>query len=191
MDDQTPIDLNRRKFLADATTALGTLGLAALAIPFLKSWLPSAKTLAQGGPIEIDISQLPVGGLMTVAWRGQPIWIVRRSSEELTRLVGFESELRDPLSHESEQPDYAKNQYRSIKPEVLVLVGICTHLGCVPTFKPEMGSLTPDWKGGFYCPCHGSKYDLSGRVFKGVPAPLNLAVPSYQFINPNKILICS
>ncbi|NBV28109.1 ubiquinol-cytochrome c reductase iron-sulfur subunit [bacterium] len=189
MCDEPHVDLERRNFLAKATTALGGLGIAAIGLPFLKSWLPSARTIAQGGSVEVNISQLPVGGLMTVAWRGQPIWIIRRSSQEISALKQVESLLRDPQSHESEQPAYAKNEYRSLKPDILVLVGICTHLGCVPTFKPEMGSLFPDWQGGFYCPCHGSKYDLAGRVFKGVPAPSNLVVPPYQFIDPNILVI--
>ena len=189
MMQEQQIDHSRRAFLAHATTALGTLGLAGLALPFLRSWLPSAKTIAQGSSIEVDISHLPFGGLMSVAWRGQPIWIVRRSEQQLQELARNSAELRDPLSNESEQPVYAKNTHRSLKPDVLVLVGICTHLGCVPIFKPEIGSLTPDWQGGFYCPCHGSKYDFAGRVFKGVPAPLNLAVPIYKFIDANKLSI--
>jgi ubiquinol-cytochrome c reductase iron-sulfur subunit len=189
MDDSNSVDLNRRKFLGTATTILGTLGLASIAVPFLRSWLPSSRTLAQGGSVEVDISQLPEGGLMTIPWRGQPIWILRRTVNELNKLTTMQSFLKDPSSSTSSQPDFAKNEHRSLRPEILVLVGICTHLGCVPSYKPEIGSLSPDWQGGFYCPCHGSKYDLSGRVYKGAPAPENLAVPPYQFLDKNKLLI--
>lgn len=189
MNDSNSIDLNRRKFLGTATAILGTLGLATIAVPFLRSWLPSSRTLSQGGSVEVDISQLPQGGLMTIPWRGQPIWILRRTDAELKKLNNMDLLLKDPNSTTSIQPIFAKNQHRSLHPEILVLVGICTHLGCVPSYKPEIGSLSPDWQGGFYCPCHGSKYDLSGRVYKGAPAPENLTVPPYQFIDTNKLLI--
>ncbi|MGE0114796.1 MAG: ubiquinol-cytochrome c reductase iron-sulfur subunit [Steroidobacteraceae bacterium] len=177
------IDGGRRHFLLVATSAVGAVGAVATAVPFLASWRPSARAKAMGGPVEVDISKLQIGELMKVEWRGQAIYIVRRTEEMLARLASNDSMLRDPASLQSEQPAFAKNEARALKPEYLVLVGVCTHLGCAPLNKFEPGDATvaADWPGGFYCPCHGSKFDMAGRVFKDVPAPLNLAVPPYSF----------
>ncbi len=184
------VDGGRRHFLLVATSAVGAVGAVATAVPFLASWRPSARAKALGGPVEADISKLQVGELMKVEWRGQAIYIVRRSETMLAKLAANTANLRDPESAESDQPDFAKNEARALKPEYLVLVGVCTHLGCAPLGKFESGDATvaADWPGGFYCPCHGSKFDLAGRVFKDVPAPLNLTVPPYSF-GPNNTLI--
>jgi ubiquinol-cytochrome c reductase iron-sulfur subunit len=183
------IDKNRRQFLLAATTALGAVGVAFAATPFIVSWMPSVRTLAMEGPVEVDITKLEEGAQLTVEWRGQPVWVVRRTKAELAKLASLNNLLRDPNSNEPQQPSYAKNLYRSIKPEYLVLIGLCTHLGCVPSYMPDIGSVYPGWPGGFFCPCHGSKFDMAGRVFKGVPAPLNLVVPPYIFENDHLIRI--
>ncbi|MAZ44582.1 MAG: ubiquinol-cytochrome c reductase iron-sulfur subunit [Legionellales bacterium] len=184
------IDKGRRRFLTVATSVVGGIGAAAAAAPFLMSWKPSAKAQALGAPVEVDVSRLDMGAQITVAWRGQPIWIVRRSQEMLNMLPSLNNQLRDPDSAETEQqPAYAQNATRSIKPEFLVLIGLCTHLGCVPTYRPDIGGVGADWPGGFYCPCHGSKYDLAGRVYKGVPAPTNLMVPPHTYVSDSIILV--
>jgi ubiquinol-cytochrome c reductase iron-sulfur subunit len=187
------IDGGRRHFLVVATTVTGIAGAAMTAVPFLASWKPSARAQALGAPVEQDISKLEPGALLKVNWRGQAIFIVRRTPEMLATLTAstIDDQLRDPASDESEQPDYAKNDTRAIKPEFLVLVGVCTHLGCAPLgrFEPQDAELGADWPGGFYCPCHGSKFDLAGRVFKDVPAPLNLRVPPYRFITDGVVQI--
>jgi ubiquinol-cytochrome c reductase iron-sulfur subunit len=185
------VDGSRRHFLLVATSAVGAVGAVATAVPFLASWRPSARAKAMGGPVEADISKLQAGELMKVEWRGQAIYIVRRTEAMLAKLSAGNDQLRDPESAESEQPAFAKNEARALKPEYLVLVGVCTHLGCAPLGKFEPGDATvaADWQGGFYCPCHGSKFDLSGRVFKNVPAPLNLAVPPYSFGVNNTLVI--
>lgn len=177
------VDGGRRHFLLVATSAVGAVGAVATAVPFLASWQPSARAKAMGGPVEVDISNMEVGGLQKVEWRGQAVYIVRRSPEMLASLTTDTNRLRDPDSKESEQPEYAQNANRSLKPEYLVLVGVCTHLGCAPLnkFTPGDAEVAADWPGGFYCPCHGSKFDMAGRVFKDVPAPLNLRVPPYVF----------
>jgi len=184
------VDGGRRHFLLVATSAVGAVGAVATAVPFLASWRPSARAKAMGGPVEADISKMEVGALQKVEWRGQAIYIVRRSPEMIARLPGNKDRLRDPDSNESEQPAFAKNINRSLKPEYLILIGVCTHLGCAPLnkFTPGDADVAADWPGGFYCPCHGSKFDLAGRVFKDVPAPLNLRVPPYSF-GPNDTLI--
>lgn len=184
------VDGGRRHFLLVATSAVAVAGVVATAVPFLASWQPSARAKAMGGPVEADISKLGIGELMKVEWRGQAIFIVRRTEEMVAKLPGIDGQLRDPGSAESEQPAYAKNAARSLKPEYLVLVGVCTHLGCAPLgkFEPGDATVSADWPGGFYCPCHGSKFDMAGRVFKDVPAPLNLAVPPYTF-GPNGTLV--
>lgn len=184
------VDGGRRHFLLVATSAVGAVGAAATVVPFLASWRPSARAKAMGGPVEVDISKLQVGELMKVEWRGQAIYVVRRSQDMLAKLAANKGNLRDPDSVESEQPEFAKNEARALKPEYLVLVGVCTHLGCAPLgkFEPADATVAADWPGGFYCPCHGSKFDLAGRVFKDVPAPLNLTVPPYSF-GPNNTLI--
>jgi ubiquinol-cytochrome c reductase iron-sulfur subunit len=185
------VDEGRRHFLLVATTAVGVVGAVATAVPFLASWRPSARAQALGGPVEADISKLQTGELMKVEWRGQAVYIVRRSKDMVENLPKHDANLRDPQSLESEQPDYAKNETRSLKPEYLVLVGVCTHLGCAPLGKFQAGDaeVAADWPGGFYCPCHGSKFDLAGRVFKDVPAPLNLRVPAYHFSSDSTVVI--
>jgi ubiquinol-cytochrome c reductase iron-sulfur subunit len=189
MTSPEPLDHSRRDFLKHLSQLISTIGLTLLAIPFLSSWFPSAKTRDQGAPLEIDLENLAPGSMLTVSWRGKPIWILRRTQAELDALQNIDSNLRDPFSQESEQPEHMRNNYRSLRPDILVLVGLCTHLGCIPNYQPKQGTVSPSWKGGFYCPCHGSTYDLAGRVFKGVPAPSNLAVPPYLFLSPNKLLI--
>lgn len=176
-------DTSRRQFLTAATTVIGGIGLGLAAVPFIGSWLPSTKAQALGAPIDVDLTKIEIGQKITIPWRGQPIFVVHRTKEEVSELPSLNNLLRDPLSTEPQQPKYITELYRSIKPEYIVLVGICTHLGCVPLYKPTPGSVQPDWKGGFFCPCHGSLYDLAGRVYKGVPAPLNLVVPPYKFVS--------
>jgi ubiquinol-cytochrome c reductase iron-sulfur subunit len=186
MSAEERIDGGRRHFLLVATTVTGIAGAGLTAVPFLASWKPSARAQALGAPVEQDISKLEPGAVLKVNWRGQAIFIVRRTPEMLRTLSSPEvtARLRDPESKESEQPRYASNDARALKPEYLVLVGVCTHLGCAPLsrFNPADAELGADWPGGFYCPCHGSKFDLSGRVFKDVPAPVNLRVPPYRFL---------
>jgi len=186
---QEEVDQGRRRFLVRSTSVLGGVGAAFAAVPFVSSWLPSAKAKAAGAPVECDISKLEFGQQLTVEWRGKPVWVIRRSKEVLDNLNKHDNQLRDPKSLVEQQPSYAQNLYRSINPEYLVLVGICTHLGCSPKYRPDLGELGADWPGGFFCPCHGSKFDLSGRVFQGVPAPINLEVPPYKFINKHLLLI--
>lgn len=184
-------DLSRRRFLTVATSVAGGVGVVLAATPFVASFRPSARAQALGGPIEVDIGKLEEGAMVRVVWRGRPVWILRRTKDMLTRLESSQAALRDPESNESEQPDYAKNPHRSIRPEVLVMVGNCTHLGCAPIerFEVAPADLGPDWQGGFFCPCHGSKFDLSGRVYAGVPAPTNLPIPPYRFVGDNLVLI--
>jgi len=183
----------RRHFLTVATAVTGGVGVIATAVPFLASFKPSARAQALGAPVEFDVSKLEVGALAKIEWRGHPIYVVHRSEAMLAALKKDESLLRDPKSESSDQPSYAKNEHRSIRPAFLVLEGVCTHLGCAPLarFDVAPADLGPTWPGGFYCPCHGSKFDLAGRVFAGVPAPANLQVPPYRFINDNTILIGS
>lgn len=181
------VDTGRRHFLSVATTVTGVIGAAAAATPFILSLKPSARTQALGAPVEADISKLEVGARMIVEWRGKPVWIIRRTPEMLKTLPAMDNLLRDPNSEESDQPSYAQNQDRALNSEFLVLVGICTHLGCSPDFRPQPEAELSG--GGFLCACHGSKFDMSGRVYKGVPAPTNLPVPAYRFIGPTNILI--
>lgn len=185
------VNPSRRRFLTAATTVIGGVGVGFALVPFISSMSPSAKARAAGAPVRADISKIEMGQMIRVKWRGKPIWVVNRTQEMLDVLPTLDSELRDPESLEPQQPDYAKNEYRSIKPEYLVLIGICTHLGCSPTFRPDIApaDLGKDWKGGFFCPCHGSRFDLAGRVFKGVPAPLNLVVPPYRYLSETEILV--
>jgi len=183
------VDVGRRRFLTAATTVLGGVGAAFALVPFLGAWKPSAKAQAAGAPVEIDISRLEESAQMTVEWRGKPVWVVRRTKAMIDELNNLTSRLRDPDSNESLQPADAKNVWRSIKPEYFVAIGICTHLGCVPTYRPDIGGVSADWPGGFYCPCHGSSYDLAGRVYKGVPAPLNLEIPPYEYLSDTVLLI--
>jgi ubiquinol-cytochrome c reductase iron-sulfur subunit len=183
----------RRHFLTVATVVTGGAGVIATAVPFVSSFKPSARAQALGAPIEVDVSKLEVGALLKVEWRGHPIYILHRSDEMIASLGKDTALLRDPMSKDSEQPSYATNDHRSIKPAYLVLEGVCTHLGCapMPRFEVAPADLGPQWPGGFLCPCHGSKFDLAGRVFAGVPAPTNLGVPPYRYINDNTILIGS
>jgi ubiquinol-cytochrome c reductase iron-sulfur subunit len=188
------IDKGRRQLLTAATALTGAAGVAFAAVPFLASWKPSARAKALGAPVEIDISKLEPGGMLKIEWRGKPVLIVRRTPEMIERIGAAEGELADPASEKSKQPDYAKNAARAIKPEYLVLLGVCTHLGCLPQNRFERGAsadgvLTADWPGGFFCPCHGSKFDLSGRVYAGVPAPTNLEIPPYSFADDSHIVI--
>lgn len=189
MSTKDEIDEQRRCFLRRATTAVGSIGIAATTVPFVSYFLPSADTEASAGPIQVDISQIQPAQQLTVVWRGKPIWFIRRTQAMLDTLPKLNNELRDPDSDEDQQPPYAKNIYRSIKPEMYVAVGVCTHLGCIPNYRPDVGGISADWLGGFYCPCHGSKYDLSGRVYKGVPAPLNLVIPPYAFIDDHTVIV--
>jgi ubiquinol-cytochrome c reductase iron-sulfur subunit len=185
------VDNSRRHFLTVATTVTGAVGAGFAAIPFLSSWQPSARAQALGSPVEVDISKLMPGEMLRVTWRGQAVWVLWRSESMMQTLPEVEDSLRDPASDQLQQPSYAKNQYRSLKPEIFVVIGNCTHLGCSPVerFEVAPADLGPEWKGGFYCPCHGSRFDLAGRVYKGVPAPLNLKVPPYKFLTDSLILI--
>ena len=155
----------------------------------ISSWLPSAKAKAAGAPVEVNIGRMEPGQQVTVEWRGKPVWIIKRTDTMLNQLLQHEASLRDPDSRVEQQPEYAKNRNRSIKPEYLVLIGICTHLGCSPKYVPTLGELGANWPGGFYCPCHGSTFDMAGRVFKGVPAPSNLEVPPYSYLSDDVIII--
>lgn len=183
--------LTRRHFLTLATALTGGVGVAATAVPFVASFRPSARALALGAPVEVDISKLERGALLKIEWRGRAVFILNRTQEMLEALSRTAAELRDPDSAESEQPSYARNEFRSVRPNHLVVLGVCTHLGCapLPRFEVAPADLGPEWPGGFYCPCHGSKFDLSGRVFAGVPAPTNLAVPPYRYLNDGTLLI--
>jgi ubiquinol-cytochrome c reductase iron-sulfur subunit len=186
------VDKGRRRFLTATTVAVGAIGAGYVAVPFVMSMNPSARAMAAGAPVEADVSKLEPGQMLTVEWRGQPVWIVRRTEKNLADLPTLDGLLTDPASNQQQQPEYAKNSNRSIKPEYSVLVGICTHLGCSPTYRPDIGAADlggADWKGGFFCPCHGSKFDLAGRVYSGVPAPTNLVVPPYMYLSDSQILI--
>ena len=182
---------NRRKFLTNLTQVMGGVGGIFAVIPFLSTMSPSEKAKSAGAPIEIDISNLRPGAYKVVEWRGKPVWVVRRTPEMIENTLEENEILSDSRSLEDHQPSYTKNKYRSINPEYLVLLGVCTHLGCSPLYKPNSKSaeLGLDWKGGFFCPCHGSKFDLSGRVHSGMPAPYNLEVPPYYFASKDKIVI--
>ncbi len=184
--------MNRRHFLTVATSVTGTAGVIMAAVPFAMSFKPSARAQALGAPVQIDIGKLESGAMVRVMWRGKPVWVLRRSPEMLQTMKDSKAKLADPDSEVVEQqPDYARNATRSIKPEILVILGVCTHLGCAPIerFEVAPADLGPDWVGGFYCPCHGSKFDLSGRVYAGVPAPTNMEVPPYRFLSEDLILI--
>ncbi|WP_342147572.1 ubiquinol-cytochrome c reductase iron-sulfur subunit [Rickettsiella endosymbiont of Aleochara curtula] len=181
---------NRRHLLAVIITIMAGFGIAASAIPFLASLQPTAETLALAiDPIEVDLTHLAPGESMVVAWQNKPVWIIRRTQAMLDNLSNIHSLLRDPDSLTEQQPAYARNEYRSLNPEYLILIGLCTHLGCSPLFKPMLGELNRKWPGGLYCPCHGSKFDLAGRVMKGVPAPTNLKIPPYRFIDEHTVVI--
>ena len=185
------INLSKRRFLTATTTAVGAVGSGFLLVPFISSMQPSAKARAAGAPVRADISKLEPGQMIRIEWRGKPVWIVKRTQENLDTLKKMGPLLADVMSEISDQPEYAQNPERSIKPEILVLIGICTHLGCSPTYRPDVApaDLGADWQGGFFCPCHGSKFDIAGRVFKGMPAPTNLPVPPYRFLSAAEIII--
>jgi ubiquinol-cytochrome c reductase iron-sulfur subunit len=190
MNEQEKVDKTRRNLVV-ATSVVGGAASVGAAVPFVASLWPSERARAAGAPVEVDVSRIPLGELAVIEWRGKPVWVLRRTKEMIESLKAVEPRLSDPQSKASEQPKYAQNEYRSASPELLVLVGVCTHLGCSPQEKPadakgEMGS---DWLGGFYCPCHGSKFDFAGRVFKGSPAPLNLVVPPYELVSDTKLVI--
>lgn len=191
--ENQPQDTSRRRFLTVATSVVGGVGVVGAAVPFIGSWNPSIKAKAAGADVEADISKIEPGQQITVIWRSKPVWIVRRTPELLASLAKDEAQLKDPNSEEEQQPGFAQNPYRSLKEEYLVLVGICTHLGCSPQHLKdgafeEYVEGTPE---GFFCPCHGSKFDMAGRVYENVPAPLNLVVPPYMFLDDNTILIGS
>ncbi|HVA54992.1 MAG TPA: ubiquinol-cytochrome c reductase iron-sulfur subunit [Gammaproteobacteria bacterium] len=185
------IDTSKRHFLTVATVVVGSVGVVMAAVPFVSSMEPSARAKSLGGPVDIDISKIEPGGMIKAKWRGKPAWVVQRPQAALNELPKNDALLRDPHSDELQQPSYAKNEWRAIKPELFVVIGICTHLGCSPLYVPQPGdpSVGPSWPGGFFCPCHGSKYDLAGRVFKNVPAPLNLPVPLHFYVNDKVIRI--
>lgn len=185
------VNHKRRRVLIAATTVVGAVGAGFAAVPFLSYWNPSAKARAAGAPVEADIAKLEAGGLLRVKWRGKPVWVVHRTPAMIEALPSLDGALADPASAASIQPENCTNPTRSIKEKYLVAIGICTHLGCSPTFRPEVApdDLGPDWKGGFYCPCHGSRYDLAGRVYAGVPAPTNLVIPDHFYVNDTTILV--
>jgi ubiquinol-cytochrome c reductase iron-sulfur subunit len=184
---------NRRDFLFIASATVAAVGAAAVLIPLIDQMNPDASTLAAGGPVDVDVSKIAEGSQIVVRWRERPIWIYHRSKQTLAMLQNQKdiARLSDPNSEETQQPPYAQNWHRSLKPEFGVLVGICTHLGCIPLFYPNPSQTTPvtDWIGGYFCPCHGSKYDAAGRVYSGVPAPYNLPVPPYHFVNDTTLRI--
>jgi ubiquinol-cytochrome c reductase iron-sulfur subunit len=184
--------VSRRRFLTVATSVTGVVGLALTAAPFIASFRPSTRARALGAPVAVDISKLDEGAMVRVVWRGQPVWVLRRSKVMLERLAGQEAALKDPESNESKQPDYAKNETRSLRPEYLVVIGNCTHLGCAPIerFEVAPADLGADWVGGFFCPCHGSKFDLAARVMDdGSPAPTNLAIPPHRFVGDELVIV--
>ncbi|MFO0335420.1 MAG: ubiquinol-cytochrome c reductase iron-sulfur subunit [Pseudomonadota bacterium] len=185
------VDQGRRRRLVAATAATGAVGAAFAAAPFLASWQPSARAKALGAPVEVDVGKLEPGAMLKVEWRGKPVWVVRRTPGMLATLKAAEQFLLDPNSDGSDQPEYAKNETRAVKPEYLVVLGVCTHLGCSPLakFTPNDVTVSADWPGGFFCPCHGSKFDLAGRVWSGVPAPSNLPVPPYQWVADTRVLV--
>ncbi len=189
--DPDGVDKKRRRMLTTSMGVVGAAGAAALAVPLISSMSPSARARAAGAPVEVDISKLAEGQRVIVEWRGKPVWVVKRTQTLLDGLQQVQGELRDVESDDSIQPEYAKNEFRSIKPEILVMVGICTHLGCSPSYRPEVApaDLGDSWKGGFFCPCHGSRFDISGRVYKGVPAPTNLDVPPHYYMSDTRILV--
>ena len=189
MNEQEKVDKTRRNLVVATSVVGGAAGVGA-AVPFLASMWPSDRARAAGAPVEVDMSRIPPGELTVIEWRGKPVWVLRRTKEMLESLKAVEPRLSDPQSKASEQPKYAENEYRSRSPDLLVLVGVCTHLGCSPQEKPAdaKGEMGGDWLGGFYCPCHGSKFDFAGRVFKGSPAPLNLVVPPYELMSDKLVI---
>ncbi|KAF0103872.1 MAG: ubiquinol-cytochrome c reductase iron-sulfur subunit [bacterium] len=189
---ETSVDASKRRFLVTMTSAVGGVAALGATVPFVLSMNPSARAKAAGAPVEVDLSKVEPGMLLAVEWRGQPVWVVQRTPEMLELLAKHDNKLMDAASDNSgQQPEYCKNPTRSIKPEYLIVVGICTHLGCSPTFRKEIGAadLGADWAGGWFCPCHGSRFDLAGRVFNGSPAPTNLVIPPHKYLSESKVLI--
>jgi ubiquinol-cytochrome c reductase iron-sulfur subunit len=185
------VNTGRRRFLTVATSVVGAAGAVGVATPFIGSWAPSAKAKAAGAPVQMDVSKIEPGRMIIAEWRGKPVYLVHRTKEQLGALASHDGRLQDPYSEQLQQPSYVTGETRSVKPELLVLVGLCTHLGCAPKYRPELApeDLGANWVGGFYCPCHGSRFDLSGRVYKGVPAPLNLEVPPYRYLSDGVIMV--
>ncbi len=187
------VNLNRRRFLTASAAVVGGVGAAFVAVPFLASWSPSERAQAAGAPVDIDISRLEPGAMLVVEWRGRPVWVVNRTDAMLYALSELEPRLRDPDSMSSIQPSYATNQFRAREdsPNVLVMLGVCTHLGCSPIYRPEIApaDLGPDWLGGFFCPCHGSRFDIAGRVYRGVPAPTNMEVPPHMYLTETQLRV--
>lgn len=186
---ETEVDLSRRKFLTRATIATGVVGAGFAAVPFVASWSPSERARAQGVPTEFDLSKVEPGQMAVTIWRKTPIYVVHRTPDMVARIAGHDGELKDPRSEDSDQPPYAKNDLRARSAEFLVLIGVCTHLGCLPKERFAAGELYASWPGGFHCPCHGSRFDLAGRVFDGSPASTNLRVPPYSYPNPRTLVI--
>ena len=191
MAEDAGLNNKKRRFLIGATSVVGGIGVVAAAVPFAMSFWPSERAKAAGAPVDVDIGKLELGQKINVEWRGKVVWVIHRTPEMLATLPKLDDKVADPKSDVDHQPSYAKNEARSIKPEIFVAIGICTHLGCSPTFRPEVapGDLGPDWLGGFFCPCHQSKFDLAGRVYKSVPAPTNLYIPPYKFLSETRIVI--
>jgi ubiquinol-cytochrome c reductase iron-sulfur subunit len=190
MNEQEKVDKTRRNLVVATSVVGGAAGLGA-AVPFAASMIPSERARAAGAPVEVDISHLAPGEMAVVEWRGKPVWVMKRTKEMLDGIKQSDPRVSDPQSDVKQQPEYAKNEFRSLKPDLMVLVGVCTHLGCSPQLKSgeakaEMGG---DWAGGFYCPCHGSKFDFAGRVYKGSPAPINLEVPPYEYVSDGTLVI--
>jgi ubiquinol-cytochrome c reductase iron-sulfur subunit len=186
------VNTGRRRFLTAATSAVGVAGAVGIAVPFLGSWNPSAKAKAAGAPVKADIGKLEPGQMVVVEWRGKPVYVVHRTPEMLSNLPSLDDRLKDPESEISKQPPYITGEDRSLRPEIFVAVGLCTHLGCAPKYRPEVGAADlggNKWVGGFFCPCHGSKFDLAGRVFSGVPASTNLEIPPYSYESDNVLVI--
>lgn len=193
MSDGEAVNQGRRRFLTAATSAVGAVGAIGAAVPFVGSWNPSAKAKAAGAPVKVNLAKIEPGQMVTEEWRGKPVYIIRRTPEALEGLKKVEGVISDPNSDKSVQPDYVKEtENRAIKSEFMIMLGVCTHLGCAPKFIPEVGVADlggDDWQGGFFCPCHGSKFDLSGRVYRGVPAPLNLEVPPHSYVSDTVVVI--
>ena len=185
------VDHSKRRLLLAATTAAGGVAAAGAATPFVLSFMPSERAKAAGAPVEVDISAIAPGAMLSVEWQGKPVWIVRRTKEMLDLLAKHDDDLADPASTVPQQPAYCNNAYRSINPEFFVVLGICTHLGCSPTFRPEVApaDLGEKWGGGWFCPCHGSRFDLAARVYKGVPAPTNMIIPPHQYLSETRLLV--
>ena len=191
-DDGRASDQTRRRFLTAATSGISAVGVVGVAVPFMASWNPSEKAKAAGAPVKADISKIEPGQMVVVEWRGKPVYVLRRTAGQVADLPSLDGDLKDPNSNGADQPEYIQGSLRSLNDEYLVVVGLCTHLGCAPKFRPEVGAADlggDEWLGGFFCPCHGSKFDLAGRVYKGVPASANLAVPPYSFEGDNVLVI--